>query len=131
VQTPEEADAVLQRLADGEEFADVASDVSVDGSAANGGDLGCVPPVSYVREFSDALLAMAEGERSDVVQTQFGYHVIERGPVDLGDSTPDELLDSFANVLAIAVLRDADVDVLERYGTWDAEAEPPQVTVRL
>jgi hypothetical protein len=131
VGTADEAQDVLDRLAGGEEFADVAADVSLDGSAANGGDLGCIAPVTYVREFADALLAIGEGELSDVVQTEFGFHVIERGAVDLGDSTADELLDGFASVLAIAVLRDADVDVLERYGTWDAEAEPPQVVVRL
>jgi len=131
VGTADEAQAVLDRLSDGEEFADVAADVSIDGSAAGGGDLGCVPPVSYVREFSDALLALEEGQLSEAVQSQFGYHVIERGAVDLGESTADELLDSFANVFAIAVLRDAEVDVLERYGTWDGEAEPPQVTVQL
>jgi peptidyl-prolyl cis-trans isomerase C len=76
----EEADAiaVVERLEAGEEFADVARDVSQDpGSARNGGDLGFFAAGRMVAPFSEAAFALEAGEVSDPVETQFGWHVIK------------------------------------------------------
>jgi peptidyl-prolyl cis-trans isomerase D len=77
----EEARALAQGLLDqvkaGADFAAVAKKSSEDqGSAANGGDLGCFAPGRMVPEFDDAVFALQPGQVSDLVKTSFGYHVI-------------------------------------------------------
>lgn len=75
------ANDALDRLDSGEAFADVATDVSTDeGSAANGGELGFNQPGVFVAEFEDALFGAEEGEVVGPVETQFGFHIIERMP---------------------------------------------------
>lgn len=77
VATEEEAQEVLDRLNSGEDFGTLAQELSTDtGSAINGGNLGESAPNLYVPEFQDALLNMEEGEISEPVQSQFGYHII-------------------------------------------------------
>jgi peptidyl-prolyl cis-trans isomerase D len=72
------ANAALARVQAGEEFAQVASEVSGDTSAANGGDLGFFPHGVMAIPFEEAVWNMSEiGELSPVVKTQFGYHVIQ------------------------------------------------------
>lgn len=72
----EKIDAAVARLAKGDEFADVARDVSDDGSAAEGGSLGCIQRGQMVKPFEDAAFALEAGKVSDVVETQFGLHVL-------------------------------------------------------
>lgn len=70
--------AIVQRLADGESFEDIARAESDDpGSAAAGGDLGFFGKGLMTPEFESAVFTMAPGERSDPVQTPFGFHIIE------------------------------------------------------
>lgn len=77
VETEEDAIAAKERLDSGEDFADVAKDVSVDGSAQNGGDLGPFTRGRMVPEFSEAAFALEVGEVSDPVESQFGWHIIK------------------------------------------------------
>jgi peptidyl-prolyl cis-trans isomerase D len=73
----ERAAAVIARLAAGEDFAALAREYSDDpGSAAQGGDLGFAPRGVFVGAFEESLFALAEGETSDPVRTEFGFHVI-------------------------------------------------------
>ena len=68
---------IQQKLADGESFEDLAREYSEDpGSAEQGGDLGWVATGEMVKPFEDALFSMNKGEVSDVVETQFGLHLI-------------------------------------------------------
>jgi peptidyl-prolyl cis-trans isomerase D len=77
----EEAKRVAQGLLDqvkaGADFAELARKSSEDqGSAGNGGDLGCFPPGRMVPEFDDAVFALEPGQTSELVKSSFGYHVI-------------------------------------------------------
>jgi peptidyl-prolyl cis-trans isomerase D len=65
------------KLAQGEPFAELAKEYSQDpGSAEQGGDLGLVSPGDMVEAFDEALFNMEEGQISEPVKTQFGYHII-------------------------------------------------------
>jgi foldase protein PrsA len=91
VATKEEADAVLARLAKGEDFAKVAAEVSLDtGSASTGGDLGFFPKGAMVPEFEAGAFALQSGQTSQPVQTDYGFHIInliERDPARVLDDT--------------------------------------------
>jgi len=77
VATPEEAQAVEERLAAGEDFAVVAAEVSTDtGSGAQGGELGWFSAGMMVPEFETGVAALAAGEVSAPIESQFGWHVI-------------------------------------------------------
>lgn len=77
VATEEEAQAVAERLATGEDFPVLAAELSTDpGSGANGGDLGWFGPGMMVAPFEEAVMALEPGETSDPVETQFGWHII-------------------------------------------------------
>ncbi len=77
VKTEEEAKKVKERLAKGEKFEDIAKAVSVDkGSAAKGGALGEQTADSFVPEFSKALEGLKEGQISEPVKSEYGYHII-------------------------------------------------------
>lgn len=82
---------IKKRLDAGEDFAAVATAESADeGSAAAGGDLGWAPKGLYVKEFEDAAFGLQPGERSDIVVTQFGYHIIELIEKKVDDETKAE-----------------------------------------
>jgi peptidyl-prolyl cis-trans isomerase C len=71
-------DSVLKKAKAGQDFARLAREYSQDeGSAAQGGDLDYFPKGRMVPEFSNAAFAMQPGQISDVVTSQFGYHVIK------------------------------------------------------
>lgn len=70
-------DSVRALVKGGEKFADVAKKFSEDpGSAANGGDLGFFGRGQMVPEFDTAAFSLKTNEVSDVITTQFGYHVL-------------------------------------------------------
>ena len=63
-------------LEEGADFATQAIIYSEDGSAPDGGDLGMIERGEMVRDFEAAAFRLNEREVSDVVETQFGYHLI-------------------------------------------------------
>lgn len=72
-----EMHGLLERIGAGEDFSELAKQYSQDpGSAPAGGDLGWFGRGTMVQEFEDAAFALRPGEMSDIVETQFGYHVI-------------------------------------------------------
>jgi len=67
-----------KRVDSGENFEELAKQFSQDpASAVKGGDLGMISRGDFVTEFETAAFALNDGEISEVVQTQFGYHVIQ------------------------------------------------------
>ena len=76
VQTEEEITEVVARLEAGEDFAEVAQDVSLDGSSARGGDLGWFGEGVMIEPFEAAVMALEPGQVSPPVETRFGWHVV-------------------------------------------------------
>jgi peptidyl-prolyl cis-trans isomerase C len=72
-----EIDDVLKQVKAGGDFAKLAQQHSQDGSAAQGGDLGFFTRGQMVPAFDQVAFALKPGDISDVVTTQFGYHVIK------------------------------------------------------
>lgn len=86
---------ILKRVRDGEDFAALAKEFSEDpGSGMKGGDLGYNPRGRMVPEFDKVMFALKLGDISDVVETQYGYHIIKvegtrKGNVSLEEATPE------------------------------------------
>jgi len=78
VETEEEAQAVMERLGAGEDFAEIAKEVSTDpGSGAQGGSLGWFAEGMMVEPFQNAVAELEKGETTETpVETQFGFHII-------------------------------------------------------
>ncbi len=68
---------VLERAKKGEDFESLAKQFSEDTSAANGGDLGSFTRGQMVPEFEQVAFSLTPGAISDLVQTQFGIHIIK------------------------------------------------------
>lgn len=71
------AEAARQRAIAGEDFAELAKELSEGPSGPNGGDLGFFEKERMVPAFAEAAFALEPGEISPVVKSQFGYHVIK------------------------------------------------------
>jgi len=68
---------ILIKAQEGEDFSELAKQYSEGPSASRGGDLKNVTRNQMVKEFEDAVFKLNEGEISDVVETQFGFHIIK------------------------------------------------------
>jgi hypothetical protein len=128
--TEDELNAAAARLDAGEDFATVATEVSLD-TGTPGGDLGCSPASRYVEPFARAAVDASLGELTYPVETQFGFHAIivdDRTVLATYDEVAADplsyLTDADANSLWGGwfndVLQAADAEVLDpvRYGTW-------------
>ncbi|MCB1009746.1 MAG: peptidylprolyl isomerase [Acidobacteria bacterium] len=74
----QKAEALRARIAGGEDFSAVAREASDDrGSAERGGDLGWVQRGQTVPTFEDAAFSLAPGTLSPLVESPFGFHVLE------------------------------------------------------
>lgn len=140
VDTEQEAQDVLDRLDAGEEFADIASEVSTDtGSGVDGGDLGCAPPAKYVAEFAEATMDAELGVPTGPVESEFGFHVIlvtkrteadpSQLPTDdeLKETLLDQAADEAANQWFVEQAGSADVTVESAFGTWQTDPSPAVV----
>jgi peptidyl-prolyl cis-trans isomerase C len=72
------ANELRQQIVEGADFATVAQENSSCPSGRNGGDLGVFGRGQMVKPFEDATFDTPVGALSDVVQTQFGFHIIKR-----------------------------------------------------
>jgi foldase protein PrsA len=84
---------VLARLNAGEDWAALAKELSQDTSNKdNAGDLGWFPRGQMVAAFEDVAFSLEPGKTSDLVQTEFGYHIIqvlEKDMREMDDATYD------------------------------------------
>jgi peptidyl-prolyl cis-trans isomerase C len=77
VKTEPEAEALLEELKGGKDFAELAKEKSTGPSAPQGGDLGSFGRGRMVPDFEQAAFALKAGEVSQPVKTRFGWHVIK------------------------------------------------------
>lgn len=92
VKEEDKAKELIGELDKGADFGELAKANSIDGSAAQGGDLGWFSPDRMVKPFADAVVAQEKGQFSkEPVQSQFGYHIIL--VEDVRDQQPPKLED--------------------------------------
>jgi len=72
-----EINKIRDKLNEGGDFAELAEEYSDGPSASNGGNLGFFGKGMMVKPFEDAAFALMPGEISEVIETQFGYHIIK------------------------------------------------------
>lgn len=124
-------DVLAQVQADPSRFAALAAELSTDTSNKDdGGELGLQGRGTFVPEFDAAVFSEPIGEPF-VVQTQFGWHVVEvqeRRSTSLAEATPElrrAVLDTERDAAVLQALQDSaeklGVEVNPRFGTWDEE----------
>lgn len=125
LKTEEEAQSVLERLKQGEDFAALAQELSQDPSSKEqGGDLGWFPRGQMVPEFDDVAFALPPGEISDVVQSSFGYHIIQvLEREDDRELAPDLLRQRRERALDDWLQGQRQTATIERF--WSPEKVPP------
>jgi peptidyl-prolyl cis-trans isomerase C len=121
VATEPEAKEIQERLKKGEDFATVAKEKSKDPSA-EGGDLGFFGRGQMLKPFEDAAFGLKEGEISNPVQTQFGWHIIKveekrTRPLPSFDQVKDTITSQLTQQKAKQTLKDlhgaAKIDVVD------------------
>lgn len=129
VATAEEAEDVKARLDAGEDFAEVADEVSLD-TASVGGELPCpVAAAGYVEDFATEAAVIPVGEISAPVQTEFGWHILvvddRTGPESFEALVADPAAYLHSTVLSELwvpwvnnAIQTATVEVASQVGTW-------------
>jgi foldase protein PrsA len=140
VASEDEANTVIDRLAAGEKFEDVATELSTDTTTApNGGDLGCAAPSTYEAPFAEATLIAPVGEVYGPVETSYGFHVIRVDSRDVPtfDDLKSQLQDQLTQQQGAQLFSDwitskvdnAAIEIDPAYGTWagspDYQVNPP------
>jgi peptidyl-prolyl cis-trans isomerase C len=77
VKDKKQADDLLKKIKTGASFEAMAREFSTCPSKSKGGDLGWFKPGAMVPAFEAACKRLSNGSLSDVVSTQFGYHIIK------------------------------------------------------
>jgi len=77
VASEKEAKDILDELAKGANFEELAKARSTDATASRGGDVGYFREGQVIPDFEKACMKLKVGETSDIVKTQFGYHIIK------------------------------------------------------
>jgi len=113
VKTEQEAKDIAERLKKGEDFAKIAKKSSIDtASAKNGGDLGFISKGQMVPEFESAAVKLKKGEISELVHTQFGYHIIKLTDKNLGQVIG---FDNVKNIISQHLIAEKQKEVFDSY----------------
>lgn len=111
----EKAEALLKRIKGGEDFAEAAKKESDCPSSAQGGDLGYFSKGQMVPAFESAAFSLKPGEISNVVETQYGYHIIkmvDRKPA--GTDAFDDVKGRIKSYLQVQEIQKGIGDYLEK-----------------
>ena len=86
-QKREKAEKIRKAILDGRDFSEAAKEYSDCNSASGGGDLGYIQKKYMPEEFDRVAFSLKQGEVSEVVQTKFGFHLLE-----VTDKKPDGIV---------------------------------------
>ncbi|NIM19313.1 MAG: hypothetical protein GTO51_02930 [Candidatus Latescibacteria bacterium] len=141
VNTPEDAQDVLEQLKS-KSFSWVARRQSIDKHTGIGGDLGYLSKGNMIPEFEEVVFGMEVGETSDVIESEFGYHIImltsirdARNKLEYEDAKDEianilmrqkrqAIYDSVVNELK----QDAAIDILDEALGWTMEQATDTLT---
>ena len=134
-----QAEELIDRILAGEKFEDLAKEYGKDGTAAQGGDLGCAAPAGYVTGFREAIMTIPVGSvHPEPIESQFGFHVVmvSKRTIPSDDEIVEKLIeDKFkadldkeiaadAEEWLVGFLRQANIEVNKRFGTWTTDPTP-------
>ena len=123
VGTMEEAQALVEELENGADFAELAQEHSTGPSGPNGGQLGWFSAGMMVPTFEEAVMALEVGEVSAPVETRFGWHVVVLNETrDQAAPTLEEVQDQL-----LEGLRQARVDAYIQDLTDASEIDRPEL----
>lgn len=114
------AKEVKKKLDDGEDFAELAKEYSIDSSAEMGGQLGYFAKGRMVPEFEEAAFDLEVDEISDLVKSEHGYHIIKVTDIPTFEDKKDvvrlELMQGKVDPAELqqkldVLLKDADIDI--------------------
>ena len=115
----EAANAVIERLENGEDFAALAIELSEDtGSGAVGGDLGWFGKGQMVPAFETTAFSLEDGEISDPVQSNFGWHIIQKlghTTVPMSPSAYDQARQTAFDEFIATLREEADIVIHDRW----------------
>lgn len=131
------ADDIKRRIEGGQDFAAIAGAESKDeATAAQGGDLGCVPNNAFPPEAQAAVEAAQPGQVVGPIRTDRGFYVIQvqRSTTQPLEEVAEQIRsflqqqagDALTTFLQEAIA-EAEIEVNPRYGRFDREAEQPRV----
>ena len=122
VDSEEKANEVLEKYKAGTSFEDLAAEYGTDGTKDNGGSLGYIPyeTTQYDADFMAAAKLLGEGEVSEPVKTQFGWHLIKADGIQNEDIIQplDEVKDSIKTILQN---NKAEQELTENLTEWKKE----------
>ncbi|MDZ4655732.1 MAG: peptidylprolyl isomerase [Coriobacteriia bacterium] len=126
------AEQILAEIKADGDFAALAKEHSIDpGSGANGGDLGWSSTDMYVPEFKEAADALAVGAVSDLVESDFGWHIILKVDEKVGgQQTLEEVSASINSTLAQQGRSEAFIAYMDKFRA-DSDIEILDKTLKL
>jgi peptidyl-prolyl cis-trans isomerase C len=128
LRTHEEAESILSRINQGEDFAKLASEFSLDlRTAKNGGSLGVVEKAKVPPKMWDEIVKLDAGQIGDIVETQYGYaivkvdHVVSPESVKPFDEVREEVRQSFLpkqreqiyDAMVVDLKKGADIEIFD------------------
>ncbi len=125
LETEEEALEALARAEAGEDFAELAVELSIGPSGPNGGNLDCVPTAQFIPEFVEGARTSGGSGLVGPVETQFGFHVIDvRSIGELSVEMHTEMeVDFVATELARAEAEARDAELSSSFAEFVSLAE--------
>ena len=140
VPTEELAQSLLASLSEGRSFEDLARENSVHSSATNGGDMGWIRRGEYLDRIEDVAFDLPVGDVSDIVESQYGYHILlvedRHEPKQLSfeeaqETARDEMVEAVSADVFAAWFESARADaaveafepVVDAYLTWQADLD--------
>ena len=119
----EKALSLLDSIKNGMNFDELARKYSNDSlSALNGGDLGFARKGIFVKEFEETLFSLKENEISDLVETEYGYHIIKLNEIRADQRKAQHILVAFPK------FESADMEVIKFLKDLKARIEKNEIT---